>query len=574
MLDKELLKFFLEDIKEVCREWEYACIALQECDAEESVQALFRAIHTIKGNVSTLPPANAFLLFIHDLETQLESLTSSESKLLQGDVLQLLEIESEVLKVFDRWDGATEVYPSEAMLACLKNLSTRVTPKNVADEKKEVADLTTAKYPPKTQRQVPERTPRPGIDKSESKSVHYNSSLEEVDLSIKAKSLTRLLDLLQETMIHHEILENFIEGQVLRDSPILDSVRIVKRSAEQVKRSLIEVRSVDLSSVFNRLKRTAIETGIKLEKPIHFRVKGTHIRIDREIVNKLMTPLIHLVRNAADHGIEDKQTRESLGKPAAGTIELEAIQFPHSIEIHIRDDGGGIDYKNIMRKAKERKILRTEKSHKIETLREIMFHPGFSTKQKSDSVSGRGVGLDVVRDSIRNLGGEVSIQERPESGTQFVLKIPSKATLTKVVVCEVGSKTVAFPLSEIEIIKLRPEEADFHNPGRLNYQGNIIPIEEVADLLNEHPLVPERLKPLVICKTATGLAGGLVDKVIGQRKVGIKKIASEIQDFDSFLGWAFYDEGKPISVLSISGMLMGSVHTIDQLKLESDYAEA
>lgn len=532
-----------------CKIWEETCLNLQQAYAEKEVDALFRAIHTIKGNISTLGNTPVLLEFVHNLESTLEKVRAQNQPISNEALLHLLTLQSNLLDLFRAWDGKSDLNPNSEMLSLAQIIEQKI----VTSDMEEQQDATA--------------TANDKADDQASQKTILHSSMADIkiddhDLTISSESLTNVLDLLADVLTHTEIISSYAEHKSDELAAVRESIRIVKIETEEIKQKLTKVRSTDLSGVYKRLQRTAVETGVNLNKKFRFKTRGSHIRVDREIVQSLMKPLIHIMRNSVDHGLESEEKRIELGKDPVGTIEVSAVQYPHSIEISVSDDGAGIDFDKIKEKAiKQGIISETEQLNKTE-LKDLIFHPGFSTKDKVNKISGRGVGLDAARASLHKLGGDIRITGLETSGTKFSLHIPSKATLTNVVVCNSGSQRFAFALSEVEVIQI--DETCNHD--KLSFRDKIIPVRDIREFINCGEVNPtcSKCKPLIIARVNDQHVALIVDRVIAQRKIGIKKINSNSQGSYSaaLIGWSFFDDARPVAVLSLNVLLEDSIKKV------------
>ncbi|NJK28536.1 MAG: hypothetical protein HC925_08945 [Coleofasciculaceae cyanobacterium SM2_3_26] len=242
----------------------------------------------------------------------------------------------------------------------------------------------------------------------------------------------------------------------------------------------------------SRLPRTLEQLAKTQGKPVELTIRGDKVLVDKAIAQKLYDPLLHLVRNAVAHGIEDSDVRQMRGKPAAGQIEIRAYNQGNRTIIEVKDDGQGIDYDRIRKRAIERKLVSASQASKLSVpqLLEFIFQPSFSTTTKVDELSGRGVGLDVVRSQLQTVQGSISISSEWEKGTTFYLQLPLTLSIAKLLVCYAGDRAYAFPSDNVEQIVLlqRSQVKTIGNQRVMQWQQEYkVPLRRLSDLLRFAP---------------------------------------------------------------------------------------
>jgi two-component system chemotaxis sensor kinase CheA len=284
-----------------------------------------------------------------------------------------------------------------------------------------------------------------------------------------------------------------------------------------------------VSQVFQRMPRLVRELSMKTSKKVRIEMSGENTEVDRTIVERLSDPLTHIIRNAVDHGIELPSDRLAAGKSEEGTIHLAADHRGGRIVIEIRDDGAGIDCDRVLKKAREKGLIDPEATLTEDEISNLVFLPGFSTADTISDISGRGVGMDVVRRNIQDLGGRISLKSERGRGMTIQLALPLTLAVMDGMVIKVGRETYVTPMSSI-VECLRPARSDVHKllgtRGMLRLRGNLVPIVHLGELLDVTSEVNDLADGVVIITEAgEGTRFGLVvDELCGHQQVVIKSI--------------------------------------------------
>lgn len=307
---------------------------------------------------------------------------------------------------------------------------------------------------------------------------------------------------------------------------------------------LIETRMSPIGRVFNRFPRMFQQLSSTYNKPVELKIVGGHILIDKTIEEKLYDPLLHLLRNSFDHGVELPDVRQQQGKPETGTIELRAYYQGSKTIIEIRDDGKGINLEKVKSRAIEKKLITDRQADSMGTSRllELLFEPGFSTADKVSSLSGRGVGLDVVRSQVEAMEGNVSIESVPNQGTIFALQIPLSLTIAKLMLTQAGGITYALLIDAIEriVVPISNQIKVFEGQKVLHWQTEnsteIIPVRQLSKLIEYPRTIPDKIadtpenlyNPILLLRRQNGLIGLEVDRVLGEQELVIRPLGSAI----------------------------------------------
>ncbi|MBE3595915.1 MAG: chemotaxis protein CheA [Hydrogenibacillus sp.] len=318
----------------------------------------------------------------------------------------------------------------------------------------------------------------------------------------------------------------------------------------------------------------------ELGKSVHLVVRGEETELDRTVVDEIGDPIMHLVRNAVDHGLESEAERKAKGKPPVGTVELVAYPSGNNVYIEVRDDGRGIDRDKVLKKAIERGLVRPEEAREMRdgAVYQLLFHPGFSTADVVTDISGRGVGLDVVKNKIESLGGRVAVFSKPGEGTIFRIQLPLTLSILFAMLVDIGGETYALPIADLlETIAVPPESVrTVHLQPVIDLRGTIIPLVDGRSFFRTtapprlgthgvHPKVtdgkeagePTALYVAVIKKNERHV-GLVVDRFIGQQEIVLKSLGAYLKRITTFLGATILGDGRVALVVEPSAFFEGA----------------
>ncbi len=394
---------------------------------------------------------------------------------------------------------------------------------------------------------VPSGHPRLGEEAADLALVSPDRSLRSLTQTVRVdiRKLDRLMNIVGELAIVRNVLSRIAErvraeGQPQISSELLRVHRNFERRLTEMQDGILEVRMVPLGQVFERLSRVVRQISRELDKEIRFVITGSETEIDKLIVEELSDPLMHMIRNSIDHGIEDAAERARVGKPAAGTIALNAFQKGNHVVIEIEDDGRGIDENALMQKAlRLGKIDLTDREQlSREEILSLIFLPGVSTRERADDVSGRGVGMDVVKTNIGHLGGVIDVQSEPGIGTKMTITLPITLAIVSALLVKVGEQVFAIPLNSVSEALAFDGRGVRVVDGRelMGLRGQSLPLCRLARVLE----LPEEnisgRKFVVVATVGTKRLGILVDYLIGQQDIVIKPLGKTLAQVRGFSG--------------------------------------
>lgn len=339
-----------------------------------------------------------------------------------------------------------------------------------------------------------------------------------------------------------------------------EQIEYLERITTNLHQSVMKVRMVPIESVVNRFPRMIRDLSKKLGKNMELYMTGEDTELDRTVIDEIGDPLMHLLRNAADHGLETNEERVSLGKPEVGSIFLDAYQEGNNVVIEVRDDGKGIDVEKVKQSAIQKGTI-TEEQAAVMTDKEVidlLFRPSFSTAKVISDVSGRGVGLDVVKTKIETLGGSIETKTVLGEGSKFIIRLPLTLAIIQALMVELGSEKYAIPLGSIETIEsVALNEIKYVQTKEvIHLRGNVIPLirlDKVLDVKKEESNLNELT--VVIVKKGDKLAGLVVDNLIGQLEIVIKSIGKYINNSKMISGATILGDGEIALILDVNALV-------------------
>ena len=333
----------------------------------------------------------------------------------------------------------------------------------------------------------------------------------------------------------------------------------LERNMRELQESVMRVRMLPISFVFSRFPRMVRDLAHRLGKQIDLKLTGEQTELDKTVLEKIGDPLVHLVRNCVDHGIESPEKRLAAGKPAAGTVHLDASHRGGNIAVEVSDDGGGLNKERILAKARARGLVGPNDTLSDTEIYELIFLPGFSTAEKTTDVSGRGVGMDVVRRNVKSLGGKIEVMSEPGRGSRFIITLPLTLAIVDGQSVAVGSETYIVPLiSIVESMQLKNGAVSrLSGQGEVfSFRGDYLPIIRLHELFGVEPHTLALHEGLIVVAEGDGRRVGLfVDDLLGQQQVVIKSLETNYGHIDGISGATILGDGSVALILDVPGLL-------------------
>jgi two-component system chemotaxis sensor kinase CheA len=369
-----------------------------------------------------------------------------------------------------------------------------------------------------------------------------------------------LIDLVGELVITQSMLSQLGENfDLSRVQQLIDGLEQLERNTRELQEGIMRIRMLPISFAFNRFPRLVHDLSAKMGKQVELKLSGEQTELDKTVMEKIGDPLVHLVRNSLDHGLETPEKRLAAGKPETGLLHLNAYHQGGTIVIEISDDGAGLNEDKILHKAIERGLISSDETLSPEKIHELIFMPGFSTADEVSDVSGRGVGMDVVRKNIHSLGGSVDVSSTPGLGSTFTIRLPLTLAIMDGQTIQVGDQRYIIPLiSIIESVEIKPGTVkQVTGKGEVySLRDEYVPIIRLYELFNLTPR-SDRLEDglLVVVEFEDRKVGLLVDELLAQQQVVIKSLESNYRKVTGMAGATILGDGTVALILDISGLL-------------------
>ena len=336
----------------------------------------------------------------------------------------------------------------------------------------------------------------------------------------------------------------------------------LERNTRELQESVMRVRMLPISFVFSRFPRMVRDIAQRLGKQIDLKLTGEQTELDKTVLEKIGDPLVHLVRNSIDHGIEMPDVRIAAGKGAVGTVHLDACHRGGNIAVEVSDDGGGLDKDRILAKARQRGLIGQNDVLTDEQIHDLIFLPGFSTAEKTTDLSGRGVGMDVVRRNVKELGGKIELRSEPGKGSRFIITLPLTLAIVDGQSVAVGSETYIIPLiSIVESMRLKEtsiSRLSGHNEV-FSFRGDYLPIIRLHELFGVEPRARALHEGLVVIAEGDGRRVGLfVDDLLGQQQVVIKSLEANYGHVEGVSGATILGDGSVALILDVAGIIQAA----------------
>ncbi|MBR3306332.1 MAG: chemotaxis protein CheA [Lachnospiraceae bacterium] len=377
---------------------------------------------------------------------------------------------------------------------------------------------------------------------------------------VDIEKLDSLMNLVSELIIAKNSLVSSATSDSESSSNLHDQIDYLESVTTNLHESVMKVRMVPIESVVSKFPRMIRDISKQLNKPMELYMSGEETELDRTVVDEIGDPLMHMLRNSADHGLEMPEERLAKGKPETGSIFLDAYQDGNNVVIEVRDDGNGIDTERVRQKAIERGVMTEEQAYAADEseIINLLFMPSFSTAKQVSDLSGRGVGLDVVKSKIEALSGEVSVKTKLGEGTTFTIRLPLTLAIIQALMVVVGGEKFAIALSGIQTIEdINPHDVKtVESKEVINLRGNVIPLLRLDNILGcQSTRNPDKNMIVVIAKKGDKLAGLVVDELIGQLEIVIKSLGKYINKCKFISGATILGDGEVALIIDSNALI-------------------
>ncbi len=401
----------------------------------------------------------------------------------------------------------------------------------------------------------------------------------ETSIRVSIDKIDELMNTVGELVITQSMLSQCatqLEGHTADE--LRGGLAQLERQMRALQESVMRVRMLPISFVFNRFPRMVRDLGQKLGKHIELKLVGEQTELDKTVLEKIGDPLVHLVRNSIDHGLESADKRVAAGKNPTGTITLNAYHKGGNVTVEVSDDGGGLDRDKILRKARERGLVGADEELTDERIYNLIFAPGFSTADVVSDVSGRGVGMDVVRRNITELGGHIQVLSEPGQGTTVRVRLPLTLAILDGQLVRVGEETYVVPLVAIvETIQVKADRVSSiaGQAEVFRLRDDYLPIVRLYDLFGIEPRTTNLLEGLLMIVEADGRRVGLfVDDLLAQQQVVIKSLETNFRQVPGLAGATMLGDGHVALIIDVPGLIMSVEHGSHRAPLLAQAAAA
>lgn len=422
---------------------------------------------------------------------------------------------------------------------------------------------------------APEPDPLPAATAASSESSSIRSLTQTVRVDIQ--KLDALLNMVGELVLSKAVV-NQISKDLLEQNgfsglslELLKASKLLDKRVSEFQERLVEIRMIPIGQVFDRLLRTVRKLSKDLKKEVNLLISGEETKMDKSMVEDLADPLLHLIRNALDHGIESREERIKAGKPEAGTLYLRANQKGNHVVIEVEDDGKGVDTQRVYDKAMQKGLIDPAKQYGEGDLINLLFLPGFSTKDSATEVSGRGVGLDVVAKNISKLSGLVNVESVLGRGTLFTVTLPITLVIIKALIVRVGSETFAIPLNSVSE-SLMVSSKDIKTIERkevIQLRDHTLSLIRLRDIFNLKEAGSDERLYVIVVGLAEKRVGLVVSSIEGQQEIVIKSLGGVLKEIKGISGATELGNRKTILVLDVAALMEESIQNKDKKKNEA-----
>lgn len=606
----DIIKEFLIESHEGLDQVERDLVALEEDEAPELIARIFRAVHTLKGTCGFLGMGKLEGL-AHIGENLLTKIRDGELHVTPDRATALLSMSDAVREILrcveaDGTEGDSDVSALQEELSRLLVADPAPASEPAAAGPAEAAPAETAEADaaePAAEAPVaatpapvelvsvkpapvepvasakpasvkPAAPAKPAGAPDQARGVSLSDGVVRVGVDL----LDELMNLVGElVLVRNQILQH---AHSVEDATFVATSQRLNHVTTELQEGVMKTRMQPIGNVWSKFPRVVRDLARSCDKQIRIEMKGRHTELDRTIIEAIKDPLTHLVRNSVDHGIELPDAREAAGKAREGVLTLRAFHEGGQVNIVIADDGGGIGVERVRARALERGIITPAEAEQMSDreVMQIIFQPGFSTAVKVTNVSGRGVGMDVVKTNIERIGGTIDVQSQPGVGTSFKIKIPLTLAIIPALLVRSGGTRYAIPqVSLLELVRLEGKQLEqiqeIHGTPVLRLRGNLLPLVNLADALEVPQRPIDEAVNVVILQADDTHFGLIVEATHDTEEIVVKPLGKELKHIDAFAGATIMGDGRVALILDVLGLAQRSQLLVQETSL-SDRRES
>lgn len=547
--ERRLKTTFLEEAVQLLLDAEQ-CFLQLETNPDESriIDSIFRLAHNIKGSANAVGFCELGH-FMHELESLLLKVRNHE-----------MRIDSELVNAFLCCNDLLTVWINSLIedpgaQVNYQPLLERIQQINVSRQSSGVSQTAHSGF--EIFDVTPEPDPKSQVGRPADTAM--SASLKDDSVRIPLQHVDSLINEIGELVILQTVLK---QQKHLVSSPLLQkTIDQLSKVTRQIQDISMRLRMVPLHMTFQKMQRILRDTSKALGKDVHLHIAGEGTSLDKNVLDNLGDPLVHLIRNAVDHGIETPDARTKAGKNAQGNVWLSAYHQSGKLVIEIKDDGSGLDPAHLMRIARKRGILGESETLADNEACQLIFHPGFSTKSQVTDISGRGVGLDVVKTNIMKLKGEIELENTPGKGACFRIWLPlTLAIIDGMVIGLSENERYVVPMSQVHEI-FEVTGAELHEMGRhdevFDIRGKTLPLYHLGKVLNRERQAPRGRGIVIVSRVNQKEYAFTADRVVSQQQVVIKQLGRDLKKISGVSGSAILGDGKAALILDLEEIAKG-----------------
>ncbi|MBB6366028.1 two-component system chemotaxis sensor kinase CheA [Xanthomonas sacchari] len=569
---------FIIEAQEILDRLGEQLVSLEQAPEDSGqLNAVFRGFHTLKGGAGFLA-INAMVELCHAAEETLGMARAGQATLQARhfdaaqqslDYLQSMldafgsgqeppRAPAELIAQFDaHGDAAPAAEPAKSATPAPAPQAAAAGDADLIsdDEFEALLDQLHGDAPPAATPQALQPAPRAPNPAPKAAAAPAKAAEPEHTVRVDTKRLDAIVNLIGELVLSRNRLKTLRVR--LRDEELDRAVSSLDIATARLQSAVMRTRMQPVGKVFSRFPKVARDVARSLNKEVELELIGADTELDRNLVEALADPLVHLVRNAIDHGIEAPALREATGKPRGGHVRLSAQQEGDYVSIEVQDDGAGIDPERLRAKAREKGLIDPEAAARLSTEEclHLVFLPGFSTKSEVTDISGRGVGMDVVQSRIRELSGQIQIQSELGRGSRFLIRVPLTLAILPTLLVQAGDTVYALPLARVVEVLHAPRRSLGWFDGRavLDRQSHTLPLVDLRQWLNiDAPQLP--LLTVVVLQAGESRMGLVVDQVRGREEVVIKPLPRSLRGLPGYAGATLIGDGRLALILDVDGL--------------------
>jgi len=562
MMDTEILAFFFEEVLEILISWEGICMDLERGSGDPSIHlnALFRVAHNIKGSSRSVGLIHVGD-YIHHVEDGITLLRDGKISLTPERINTLLEAQELLLNWIKElqknleyqaeYQSFLEVYKQKMGLEDAVHSATQAESESVSGSGSKLAEAAPHEA-------FLSKEKSPSLTAAIPSGGAGRNSRNDESIRVSSSRLDQFIQMIGELSIHQSIAEHAI-GQ-LSDVRAQQAATNAQKLTRELYEKALQLRMQSVSGLFQRLERSARDLSREIGKKVNIQTVGNEVELDKAVLEKILDPLTHIVRNAIDHGVETSETRIAAGKNEFGNMSIEAQQSLDGVTILVKDDGKGLAKEKILKKALEKGLLNPDVRLQDSEIFALIFLPGFSTAEKITDVSGRGVGMDVVAKGVEALRGKIEIQSIEGKGAEFRIHLPTSMSLIDAMIIGIGDEIYAIPTSQMEEVVHVPSLKEKGDLDVISLRDQILPLVPLSHYIR-HSIKSSTSKDQrenhsigILTRAGHRRLVFTADRVLGQRQIVSRPVHSALKNSFGLSGSTILGTGEPAFIIDLQGV--------------------